>query len=34
MTNIITAFQCMSPEEITVVVIVGCLSFILGVALS
>jgi hypothetical protein len=34
MTNIILAFQNMTPEEITVVIIVGCLSFILGVALS
>jgi hypothetical protein len=34
MNNIITAFGAMSPEEITVVIIIGCLSFIVGIALG
>jgi hypothetical protein len=34
MDSIIAAFQAMTPEEIIVVVIIGCLSFIIGIAVG
>jgi len=34
MIGIVQAFQGMSPEEIAVLVIVGCMTFVIGVALG
>jgi hypothetical protein len=34
MTEIILAFQNMAPEEIAVLIIVGCIAFVIGVALG
>jgi len=34
MTEIIQAFQGLAPEEIAIMVITGCICFVIGVALS
>ena len=34
MHDIIQAFQGLSPEEITIMVITGCICFMIGVAIS